>query len=331
MAVKVESTPGTYAAPSTTEYVHRIRNIVPLVKPGIDDANSKYANASHAEDAAIATLMEGGVGFEMKVATSGAAATTPSWFTMALMCGCDIVAFGATGHALVRRKAKDDVSYSCAVYDTEVGAGSGTAVTTIYQYAGCMGNCVISGKINGVWTAKFAVSGKLIDIIDGTDIALPTGIGTTLAQPYTGDAFKIHNVAASVSDWEFDFGNAIQPIYDSADATGIKQYIIESSKPRFKCNPLAVKQATTDMLAMAQAHSSSATSYISVGTAAATKHMLKMIDGQLISPTLAAREGLVNWGATFRGLANGVPGTLLDSTTGLTQEDTWYLLHGTTA
>lgn len=331
LIVTVESAPGTYVAPATADHVIRIRNVEFTPDIPVDDDGSKYANGHHAEDQSIATTQSGTLSFEAKIITSGAAATEPQWFTLAKMCGCDVLTFATNkGKGLVRRKAKDDTTYSCAVYDTEIGVGSGTAVTTIYKMAGCVGNMTVSAAINGVWTAKFSVKGKLNDIVDGTDIALNAGIGSQLAQPFAGDAVSIHTTASAVSQWEFDLGNEMQPVYLSSDATGISHYVLTGAKPRFKCNPLAVKQATTDWLAKHLTHTSSASTYITVGTAAATKYTLKVIDAQPVTPALGSREGLVSWDLTFRGLANGVPGTLLDSTTGLTQEDTFLLLHGQT-
>lgn len=325
------ATPGTLAEPATADYVYRIMN--PTFTPDLpmDDEGSKYANGSHAEDQSILGAQSGTLEFEMKMVPGATNATVPKVFDVAKMCGCTQLTFTTTGIALVRRKAYDDATFSCVIYDTEIGGGTGSVVTSLAKFIGCVGTFKVSASIGKPWTWKFTVKGSLLDYVDGTAIAMNAGVGNGLAQAYRNEDFKIHNTSVNVSEWEFDLGNEMSPIFSSVKASGISHFVLTGCKPRISCNPLAVKQATTDYLAKMETHSSGATSHLLIGAPASGRISFKMIDAQPISLANAAREGLINWALNFKGLANGIPGTLLDSATGLTQEDTIYFLHGTTA
>lgn len=322
------ATPGTYADPATADFVHRIMNPVFTPEIPMDDEGSKYANGHHGEDQSIAGTQAGTLEFEMKFIPGATNATVPSIFNAFKMCGCSTLAFTTTGVALVRRKANDDATFSCVIYDAEIGGGT---TTSMAKFVGCVGTAKITGSIGKSILAKFSVKGSWLDYVDGTAVALNAGVGNGLAQAYRNSDFLIHNTSVPVSEWELDLGNEINPIYMGSKESGISHYVLTGAKPRLSCNPLAVKQATTDYMAKVMSHSSGATSHIKIGTAATGVFSFKMIDAQPISLANAAREGLVNWNLNFKGLSNGIPGTLLDSATGLTQEDTFYILQGTTA
>jgi hypothetical protein len=327
LVFKAESTAGTLNEPATADFVYRIMN--PTFTPEIpmDDEGSKYANGHHGEDQSIAGTQAGTLEFEAKFIPGSADATAPSVFNIAKMCGCSTVAFTTTGIALVRRKAYDDATYSIVIYDQEIAGGA----TTLSKFVGCVGNMKVSGSIGKPYTAKFSIKGSMLDIVDGTAVALNAGVGNGIAASYRGSDFLIHNTSVNVSEWEFDLGNELNPVYSSVKDSGISHFVLTGAKPRMSCNPLAVKQATTDYLAKILSHTSGATSHLKIGTPGAGKFSFKMIDAQPISLANASREGLINWGLNFKGLSNGIPGTLLDSATGITQEDTFYWLQGTTA
>lgn len=327
MVVKEETTPGTFAAPATDEHVIRIHNIEFTPELTMDDEGSKYANGIHAEDQSILTTQAGTLTFEAKCISGATDATAPGFFTLAKMCGCDTIAFTTTGIGLVRRQAYDDNTFSCVIYDKELGGSS--PVTTQYQFAGCIGNMTVSASINGVWMAKFTVKGKIIDFVDGSAVVL-NAPGTRVAQNFLSTDCTIHSTASFVSEWEFDLGNEVQPVYASVDGTGISHYVITSSKPRFSANPLAVKQATTDWLSKLQTNTVPFGPVL-IETAAAGRLSLRVIDAQPISLANAPREGMRSWAVTFKALGNGLPGSLIYTAGDITSEDTFMLLQGTTA
>jgi hypothetical protein len=324
--LKVESAAGTWAEPATANHVIRLRNVAFTTDPDIDDENAKFADGTHAEDLSIPGAQKGTFSCEVKCNVGAAATTAPAWWTLAAPCGCVATsAYSTTGIGLVRRKAQDDTTYSIAIYDIEIGGGS--PVTTIYKFAGCMGNMVIGcDKTGAPWLAKFNFSGKLYDIIDGTAIAL-TSPGVVVPQAYLSHAASINGAAVSMPNWSFDLGNQLGMVPSQADATGISHYIIKESRPRFTCNILAVKQATKDVLAEFLTKPDS--NGILTNAAAASKLSLNVVDAQNISMKPSSVEGLAAWELGFKALHNGVPASLIDST--LTYEDTFELLQGTRA
>jgi len=328
MAIKEEGTPGTYSAPATADRNIRIRNIEPAFNIEFDDDNAKYANGSHAEDESIAGVQAMTVTCSTRVTYGGAVATVPNWWKLAYLCGCggigwdagSEVAIGSAveGISLVGRKAYDCTSYSVVIIEMEVGA---SPVFTEIQLAGCMGNMILTCEAPGrPLMANYTITGKINDIVDGSDIALNATTQTALAEPFLNSAFTIGGTAEQISTFAFDMGNTISPVYDQSDATGIKQFYVSERHPRFSCNPLAVKQATTDWLNLILSES---TPTIVAPTA---NTQLTVIDGQPQNPGYGIREGLVNWEHTFRALQNGTPGSLTDAA--LTLEDTFEFLQG---
>jgi len=327
MAIKVEGTPGTYDAPATGENIIRFRNVD--IQPNIefDDDAAKYVNGSHAEDESIAGVQSATVTASVRVTYGGAAATVPNWYQAAYACGCggigwdggSEVAIGSAveGIALVGRAAYDDITYSILVIETEVGA---SPVYTHYRIAGAMGNMVLTCEGPGKpIMANFTFTGKLTDIVDAADVAMGT-TQTALAESYLSSASTIGGTAEKIGTWAFDMGNTITPLYDQSDATGIRYFHITERHPRFTCNPLAVKQATTDWLNVVLTESTPA---IVVPT---TNTQLTIIDGQPQNFGISSREGLVALDHTFRALQNGTPGSLTDAALDL--EDTFEFLQG---
>jgi hypothetical protein len=331
--VKVESVPGTYVAPTTTEYVMRVRNIAWSPTIEMDDESAKYANGNHAESISIPGVQTGKISFETRCNVGASDILLAPWQTFAYACGCmNTGAYASTkGNGLVRRLAKDDTTYSITKYDVEIGIGSGTAVTTETRFAGCIGNMKIGcSKTGAPWVAKFEFMGKLSDIVDGTAIAFSSP-GSVVPQVFNNHTVTIGGNARAIDSWEFDLGNEISPVKLQSDPTGISHYVITGSKPRFNCNPLSLKQAATGADMLGNILSKPASNTIQIGTPATGKLSLKIIDAQYLSMAQETRDGLLGWALNFKALENGVPGTLIDGagSPALTYEDTFELLQGT--
>jgi hypothetical protein len=324
MVIKPEVTPGTAVAPTTTERVIRFRDIKASSDFDLDDENAKYSDGTHAEEQSIVGQQKGVVQCMVRCNVGSTDITTPKWWEIAKMCGCTPTSAYATtkGIGLVRRLAKDDQTYTIYVSDVTIGSSQ---IHTFKQYAGCVGNMTLGvDKSGGVWAAKFNIFGKLMDIVDASEIAL-SAPDTVQPQAYLSHAFTINSQSQKVPTWQFDLGNVIKAVPDQSDATGISHYVILESHPRLSCNPLAVKQATTDVWANILSKPASHT--IQLNTAAASKLSLKILDAQYIKADEAEAEGLRSWAFNFKALGNGAPGTLIDSA--LTYEDTFELLQGT--
>ncbi len=327
MVMVAETTPGTWVEPATAQHIIRFRDIKYETNADPDDENAKFANSNHAEDQTIFGLQHGTISASVRCTVGATDVTAPQWWVPAYSCGClASSAYSTTkGIGLRRRMAKDDATYSIAVYETTLGGG--TPITKITKFAGCIGNMVIGcEKIGSPWVAKFSWMGKLYGEVDGTDIALSSP-GTAVGQKFTGAAFTINSTAEKIGGWSFDLGNVIKPVADQSDATGISHYVITESHPRFTCSPLSVKQATTDW--WANLLSKPSVNDIITNAPAAGKLSMNIVDAQALKRGIDARDGLRAYAMTFKALENGVPGTLIDNGTEMTYEDTFEILQGT--
>jgi hypothetical protein len=321
LVAKVESTPGTAVTPASADFDVRIWNPEMTLTVEVDDEASKDATGDHAEYESVAGAQFGQLTFQIKCPWGGAVATDPKWWKFAKMCGAKDKDYTTTGVAVTPDKSEDTATYTIWAFDVERGGAA--PVTTIYKFAGCMGNMVLGAeKIGGPLTATCTVTGKLQDIVDGTAQVL-TAPDTAIPEKWLSSTFTWGGSTVFCSSWALDFGNEIVPVYDQSDATGIGYFSIATRRPRFTCNPLAQKQATDDVLADVLAQTTGA---ITVNT---TNFTIKGVDAQLLPPSLADREGFVSWDRTYKLLRNGVAGSLIDSD--LTTEQTWEILQGARA
>lgn len=317
LAVKDEVTEGTFVAAVDADFNTRLRDIQITPNVEMDDENSKWQTGDHGEDEHLAGVQAATITFYQKLTWGGAVNTSPSWTKIMEGCGCPEEAYGAAGIGWAPKKVADELTKSITVADVTRGA---TPITTLYKFAGCMGNAIIMCEgIGKPWLIRYTFQGKIEDIVDGTALVL-TSPQETLAEVMLSNTFTIGGTAERISSFQLDLGNEIAPVYDQSKSNGILHFGIVNRRPRFSCNPLAVKQATRDMLNLLITNNVSVISN-------ATSHMTIAIPAaQLLNPGLAAREGLVNWEENYRCLRNGnynpEPITALDA------EDTWELLQG---
>ena len=323
MAIKAETTPGTWIEPDVMDI--RFRNIEVSPTLPVDDENSNYGTGDHGEDESLSGAQSGTVSAMVKLAWSGTVTVEPKNWTALKPCGCDVVTYTTTGLGLVGRKSTDCTTYSVAVYDTELGA---TPVTTIYKFAGCVGNAVIGADgIGAPWQAALSYQGKLYDVVDGTLLAL-SGNDTTVAETLINNSTTVLGDSSNflISSFSFDLGNVINPVFAQGDigsvtsyGTGFDKFVITERRPRLSINPLAVKQASVDWLDDFLTESTGAT------TISGTNLELTLLKSQLISPAIANREGLVNWDYNLKALRYGT------ASGQYVAEDTWELLQGARA
>lgn len=331
MVINAEATPGTYLAPEAADFDIRIQNPEFSLNLPVDDENAKSANGSHAEFESIAGTQSAQITCRVRANYSGSVDVEPKYWGLAKMCGCQVLPYSTDGLGLVRRASQDDTTYSIAIYDTEIGA---SPVTTIYQFAGCVGNMVLAAEnLDSPLMANFTIQGKLNDIVDGTKLTLQNTVQTQLQEHILGatvsrggtiapDGTVSGGITQRISSFSFDIGNEINPIYDQSETEGILHFALTGARPRLSINPLAVKQASPgpDWL---NEFLSETTSVINLTT---TNFKLNILDSQLLSPSIANREQFVSWDMIFKAIQNGVPDTLIDSV--LTLEDTWELVQG---
>lgn len=321
---KIESSPGTVATLTDADYDVRIRDpqITPIIE--MDDENQKFATGDHGEDNSIPGAQSATIEFHTKSAWSGTAATEPKWWKFMKGCGAKEKTYTpstTTGCALQPLKENDNKTLTIEVFDIAQGGASPAAIK--YQFAGCMGNCVLSCEGIGMpILANYTFTGKLVDITDvayGSILAL-TSPDTTVAEKMLGSALTIGGVTQQISSFSLDLGNEINPLIDQSESTGYEYFGITARRPRFSCNPIQQTVATEDVLAnwIAGTNKTAALTIPSSSTHL-TLHIPVM---QLMNAGIASREGYINWDQTWKCLRNA--GTDSD----IADEGTWELLHG---
>lgn len=324
---KLETTAGTAETLTDADFDVRIRN--PEVTPQIemDDEASKYARGDHGEDTSISGAQSAQVTFSIRMVRGSTVATTPNWWKFCNACGLYTTSWASAGKSLDPLKAYDNKTMTIWIYDIQRGA---TPAAVCYKLAGCMGNVVFTSEGVGMpWMANFTMTGKLQDIdmaVANADIPVPLDLDATCAEKFLSNQCYVGSTAEKISTFSMDVGNEIQPVFDQSDATGIAYHAITSRRPRLAFNPLMVssRDVWNDI---ANGVTGCASTYsIMIGDTGLGRYSLHIPKGQFISAGLANREGMINWDATIKCLANGITGSVSDGD--LEEEATWQLLQG---
>jgi len=326
---KLESVPGTAETLTNSDFDVRIRGVEFTPTVELDDEASKWSRGDHSEDESITGVTTGQITFTVRAALASAVNAEPKFWKFAKGCGLASAAWASAGYGLTPKKANDEVTMTIQVYDIQRG-GTGNAV--MYKFAGCMGNMVLGAEgVGKPWLASFTFTGKLVSMEDvaAASVPSPFGLDTTCADKFLMDSVYVDSVAQKVSSFSLDCGNEIQPCYNQADATGIDHFGIVSRKPRLSINPLMQALSTDNVWNRMTTGATGCPDTFAMhlgDTGANTQFAIMIPKAQLLSATIAAREGLVAYEQNYKLLGNGVTGTVADAN--LTPEVTFEILSG---
>ena len=326
----LEDSPGDDRTLTAADFDVRVRGVEVTPTVELDDEGSKWNRGDHAEDESITGATTGQITFSVRAALASAITTEPNWWKFAEGCGCSTDAYASTGYGLKPLKSYDEKTMTLWVYDIQRG-GTGNAVC--HKFSGCMGNMVLSAEgVGKPWMASFTFTGKLTSIEDiaAASVPSPFGLDATCADKFLNDSVYIDSVAQKVSSFSLDIGNEIQPVYDQSDASGISHYGIITRKPRLSLNPLMQAMSTDNVWNRMTTGATGCpdTFAVHIGdTGANTQYAIMVPKAQMLSASVAAREGLVAFEENFKLLGNGVTGSIADAN--LAPEVTWELLNGT--
>lgn len=297
--MKVESVAGTpiwnmsSTFPADADFNNRIYGIEPSLNIDFDEDVANIATGDHAELSGLSGKQSGQISFTFPMHWGGAVATAPNWSKIAQACGLYEHAYTTTGIGYQPLKQMDNITYTIAVFDMDLGGASPNS--TCYLFAGCKGNMVISAENNGKLMAACTFKGKLVDVlaVANANIPEPTGMQATLAEKLLNSTFTINTVTQWISGFSLDLGNDVQPVINQSQTTGYDYFYIASRKPRFSCNPLQIAVGADDVL---DRMISDTSGVISLATTNLTLYIPR---AQLMSMALANREGLVNWDQSY--------------------------------
>jgi hypothetical protein len=309
---KLEVTAGT--AETLTAADFNTRCFAPEVSPifEVDDEGAKFATGDHGETTSIIGAQSGTISFTEKLAWGGAVTTIPNWFKWFNACGYETQTYTSTGIGLWPKKSCDCQSMTMWVIDIDRCYNpKGLA----YKFAGCVGTVEFGcDGIGKPISAKFTFTGKLTEIADLSKQDLEalnvlTSPDTELPDKLLNTTLTFGATSFKISSYKLTAGNAVTPIINQADVTGYDTYGISARKPRFSCNPLAGNLSSNEM-------DNVYTRITEETTGALVLTMQNMIIkapvAQLLSATVANREGLVSWDENWKLCRNGTSDSDLD-------------------
>jgi len=306
---KLEITAGTAETLAAEDF--NCRCYAPEVTPilDVDDEGAKFATGDHGETTSIIGAQSGTISFTEKLAWGGAVTTVPNWFKWFNACGYETQTYTTTGVGLWPKKTQDCKSLTMWVVDV---ARCANPVGLAYKFAGCVGTVEFGcDGIGKPITAKFTFTGKLTSIenISAQDLAalnVLTSPDTELPDKLLNTTLTFGATSFKISSFKLTAGNAVTPVIDQSEATGYTTYGISKRTPRFSCNPLVqsfsvdnpygrIMNETTDAITMTM-----------------TNIIIKAPVAQLLSATVANREGLVSWDQNYKLCRNGSSDSDLD-------------------
>jgi len=148
------------------------------------------------------------------------------------------------------------------------------------------------------------------------------GAGSVLAKgdaftgAMVGSAFAVTYVAGNkeveISQFSLDFGGTVNPFIDQSTATGNAYYATNDRDPKLSINPYHVKKTMDDIDSVV---TNMITGEVTIKSAPTSPHItIELPNAQLLSPSLASREGYVNTARVYRALRNNVGAGATDST-----------------
>ena len=325
----IETVPGTPQALTAADFNVRIRN--PEVSPIIewDNDASKFANGNHGEDEAIAGAQSATINFAIRLGIGASVSTAPNYAKYLNGCGLKGNAYSTTGIGYQPVKEYDNKTMTIYVYDVVTGGATPGAI--VYKFAGCMGNLTIGCEgIGKPLIGSFSFTGKCVGIDDVAYASIPEGYDLAEAHPekMLGTSLDIGGVTGCISSWQIDLGNEISPLPCQSETTGYAYYQITNRKPRLGMDPLMQSVATDnvwdnmliDLCGITGIH----TNAITIGMGHLDFYIPR---SQQIQANLANRDGVINWDASYRAMANGYTGSV--GFTGFAPEVTFEMLIGT--
>lgn len=183
-------------------------------------------------------------------------------------------------------------------------------------------NCAFYATSAAAVTALGIVAGMRIYTADGTDFqdgSLASAKGSPLVP---GDQFiygeggmayvGLPSKNVEISQFSLDFGGTVNPFIDQSTGTGNAYYATQDRDPKLNINPYHVKKTLDDIDSVV---SNMITGPVTIQSAMANPHItIELPNGQLLSPSVAAREGYLSTTRVYRALRNNLTGDSVDST-----------------
>lgn len=252
MAAAAETTPGTAVTLTSSHSDTRVWDLqVGSIEVPFDQDPSKYATGDPFLGESIPGPTMGTVTFTTKFVNK-TGGTEPNWTKFAKTAGCHVSGYTGpcgTGFIVFPTAHAMESGLSIGIYDKERGFNPSGL---FYQFAGCMGNCVISTEGTGKpYNMAWEFKGKLNDINDINAASIPalTSQDTEIPDKFLNGFIAMSGTAefsGCISTMEFNFGNTVSPVECQNSSTGYSKYAIVSMEPSLTINPLVTRNTSYD-------------------------------------------------------------------------------------
>jgi hypothetical protein len=240
-ATKLETVAGTPEVLVSADNNLRLFDLaISSIDVPMDMSPSRIATGDFGKGEGIPGPTSAGISFMTKFVNNSG--NEPNWTKLAKSAGC-LVASGVGGYIMYPSLYAAENTMTIGVYDKERGA---TPSGIFYEFAGCIGNCIISTEGTGKpYNMKWEYTGALNDITDVTEADIPvlSGVQTDIGDRFLSGSGVIGGEELCISTMELNFGNTVSPVQCVGAISGYSKFGITDMVPTLTINPLLTRQS----------------------------------------------------------------------------------------
>lgn len=232
IAGKAESTPGTKETLADTDFNVKLDGSEGAYDLQFDDTSSRYHTGGYNSGPVVHGIQGSGMKTNCMVHDGNAIDSAPKQGKFMEACGYKETIYTSAGVSY--QDSPDADLQTITLNNIAVSQGSTDGII-VDEYAGCMGNMVISAEsIGKPVKIAYDFKGKLSGVSDQTRASLLelTSPDTSIVKPFQGgNSVTIGSFASCIQSFSLDCGNVIAPTLCKSDDTGIKYFSKMSSDP----------------------------------------------------------------------------------------------------
>jgi hypothetical protein len=227
--------------------------------------------------------------FDVAMATSGTAATAPTWGDLMEACYFSETIAATTVYAPASApSAPTGSSFTTGLYIDGL----------YFKFHGCRGNCKMRLNSGEVGMLNFEIYG-VYNIPTDTSLPTVTSYESTVPAAIVSGAFTLDSQAFKFKSLEIDMGNKLAPRHDPSQSTGVFSYAFTGRDVTGTIDPEYELVATYDFFTKLTTNSEAALS-LTIGSGAGTTLTIAAPQVQWTAIQPGDRDGLLVANANFR-------------------------------
>jgi hypothetical protein len=306
--------PGVEIAIQSADFNCRFKTVSDAPKIDFDDEASRYAAGDEGRDLSIAGMRSATIDFTQKLSWGGSVTTVPVWDKLMRTMGHIRRKYSTAGIGYLPMIHANEVTATIWIINPE---NVSTPAAQVFRYVGCHGgngSSIAASKVGDVYMLTAKYMGAYIGTQDITwaEARLLTAPQTTIPEVLLNNTATApmrvdgSNTTGNltISQFSLDFGGTVNSMLDQSTSTGIAYYATQDRDPRLSVNPYMTRKALDDFDYIV---SNSVTGKVTIQSAPTTPHItIEVPQGQLLSPSMASREGFQSQSRVYRCLRNNL-------------------------